>query len=97
MWTKQYLLHPTKEEYFKTKHPVATSSMLIPMCIYYLYIAVSEINSWWVVCGMLGSMVFGAGLAYLFAVKVKIYAKVHVPILALISGSIIVIISLILA
>ena len=97
MWTKEYILNPTAVEYFKTKHPIATSSMLLPLAIYYLYTRLSGINSLWILVGSLGCLVFGAGLGYLFAVIKKIYKKVYVPILALVLGSLLIVISLILA
>ena len=96
MWTKDYILNPTADEYFKTKHPIATSSMLLPLGIFYLYTRFSGINSWWILVGSLGCLAFGAGLAYLFAVIKKIYKKVYVPILALVLGSLLIVISLIL-
>ena len=78
MWTKRYILKPTKDEYFKTKHPIATSSVLVPMIIYYLIItfAGADRNNWWIMIGVVGCLILGVGLAYAFALKVKIYQKV---------------------
>lgn len=97
MRTKRYILNPTADEYFKTKHPIATSSMLLPLIIYYIYTRFSGINSWWIVIGAFGCLVFGVGLGYLFAVIKMIYEKVYIPILALILGCQLIVISLILA
>ena len=96
MWTKQYIFKPTKEEYFKTKHPIATSSMLVPMILYYLIItfAGADTYNWWIMVGFVGSIVFGIGLGYAFAVKVKIYPKALLPILCLIFGMMFILISL---
>ena len=98
MWTKRYILHPTKEEYFKTKHPIATSSMLVPMILYYLLIAFSGVDThnWWIIVGFLGCMMIGAGIAYAFAVKRKIYEKVLFPILCLLFGGTLLVVSLFL-
>jgi hypothetical protein len=96
MWTKRYILRPTKDEYFKTKHPIATSSMLVPMIIYYLIIAFAGADryNWWIMVGVGGCLIFGVGLAYAFAVKVKIYQRVLLPTLCLIFGIILIVISL---
>ena len=98
MWTKRYILHPTKEEYFKTKHPIATSSMLAPMILYYLLIAFSGVDThnWWIIVGFLGCMMIGAGIAYAFAFKRKIYEKVLFPILCLLFGGTLLVVSLFL-
>ena len=93
MWTKQYLFKPTKEEYFKTKHPIACASMLLPMMLYYFIILFAD-NSWWIMVGFVGSLVLGIGLAYAFAVKVKIYQKVLLPILCVIFGTALIVVSL---
>ena len=95
MWTKQYIFKPTKEEYFKTKHPIACASMLFPMMLYY-FITLFADNSWWIMVGFVGSLVLGIGLAYAFAVKVKIFQKVLLPISCLISGMILIVVSLLL-
>lgn len=94
MWTKRYILNPTADEYFKTKHPIATMSMLLPLLIYYVYCRFAGINSPWMILGALGCLLFGIGLACLFAVIKKIYTKACVPTLALILGSVLIIISL---
>ena len=94
MWTKQYIFKPTKEEYFKTKHPIATASMSIPMTLYYLAISFFGVNSWWIMVGFVGCLVLGIGLVYAFAVKVKIYQKILLPALCLIVGVILVAVSL---
>ena len=96
MWTKQYIFKPTKEEYFKTKHPIATSSMLVPMILYYLVITVAGADQYsgWIMVGAVGCLVFGIGLSYAFAVKVKIYQKVLLPVLCLILGMALIAVSL---
>ena len=88
MWTKRYILYPTKEEFFKTKHPIATSSVLVPMILYVLFIRFSDVDShnWWILVGWFGSMIAGIGIAYAFAVKRKIYEKVWCPVLHLLCG-----------
>ncbi len=96
MWTKRYLTNPTKEEFFKTKHPIVTSSMLVPLLIYYLFCSIKGINSPWMLMGMTGCLTFGVGLAYAFAIRLKIYKKVLLPILCLLSGGILVVVSLLL-
>lgn len=96
MWTKQYIFNPTKEEYFKSKHPVATSSMLMPVILYYLIITLAGADqyNWFIIIGAIGCLVLGAGLAYGFAVKVKIYQKTLTPALCFISGMMLIILSL---
>ena len=96
MWTKRYILKPTKDEYFKTKHPIATSSVLVPMIIYYLIItfAGADRYNWWIMIGAVGCLILGVGLAYAFAVKVKIYQRVLLPTLCLIFGMILIVTSL---
>ena len=96
MWTKRYIFKPTKEEYFKTKHPIATSSMLVPMIIYYLIItfAGADRYNWWIMVGFVGCLILGVGLGYAFAVKVKIYQKVLLPTLCLLFGTVLVMVSL---
>ena len=97
MWTKQYLTKPTKEQYFKTKHPIGAVCMLVPMLIYYLFCKISGINSWWMLVGMLGCLTFGVGLVYAFAMKLKIYEKALVPALCLLCGGALIVLSLFLA
>ena len=96
MWTKRYILKPTKDEYFKTKHPIATSSILVPMIIYYLIITFAGVDryNWWIMVGVGGCLILGVGLAYAFAVKVKIYQRVLLPTLCLIFGMILIVASL---
>lgn len=96
MWTKQYIFKPKKEEYFKTKHPIATASMSIPMILYYLAISFFGVDryNWWIMVGFVGCLVLGIGLTYAFAVKVKIYRKILLPALCLIVGVILVTVSL---
>ncbi len=96
MWTKRYILKPTKDEYFKTKHPIATSSILVPTIIYYLIItfAGADRYSWWIMVGVVGCLILGIGLAYAFAVKMKIYQRVLLPTLCLIFGMILIVTSL---
>ena len=94
MWTKRYICKPTKEEYFKTKHPVGTISTLLPVCLYHLYCTITGINSWWMIVGLVGCITLGIGLAYAFAVKVKIYEKPIVPVLCMSIGGIITVLSL---
>lgn len=96
MWTKRYILHPTKEEYFKTKHPIATSAMLVPMILYYLLIVFSgaDVHRWWILVGFLGCLIMGAGIVYAFAVTRKIYEKGLLPVLGILSGGILLVVSL---
>ena len=96
MWTKRYILKPAKDEYFKTKHPIATSSILVPMIIYYLIITFAGVDryNWWIMVGVGGCLILGVGLAYAFAVKVKIYQRVLLPTLCLIFGMIAIVASL---
>ena len=96
MWTKQYIFKPTKEEYFKTKHPIATASMIVPMLLYYLIITFDGADryNWWIMVGFIGCLILGVGLAYAFAVKVKIYQKALLPILCLLFGTVFIVVSL---
>ena len=96
MWTKRYILKPTKDEYFKTKHPIAASSMLVPVIIYYLIItfAGADRYNWWIMIGSAGCLILGVGLVYAFALKVKIYQRVLPPTLCLIFGMILIVTSL---
>ena len=96
MWTKRYILKPTKEEYFKTKHPIATSSMLAPMLLYCLIITFGGADryNWWIMVGFVGCLILGVGLGYTFAVKVKIYQKILLPILCLLLGAALIAVSL---
>jgi hypothetical protein len=96
MWTKRYIFKPTKEEYFKTKHPVAISSMLVPMLLYYLIITFGGADryNWWIMVGFVGCLILGVGLGYAFAVKVKIYPKILLPILCLLLGAALIAVSL---
>ena len=96
MWTKRYIFKPTKEEYFKTKHPIAIASMLVPMILYYLTItfAGADRYNWWIMVGFVGCLVFGIGLVYAFAVKIKIYQKVLLPTLCLLFGAVLIVVTL---
>ena len=96
MWTKRYIFKPTKEEYFKTKHPIAIASMLVPMILYYLTItfAGADRYNWWIMVGFVGCLVFGIGLVYAFAVKIKIYQKVLLPTLCLLFGVVLIVVTL---
>ena len=95
-WTKRYIFNPTKEEYFKTKHPIASASMLVPMILYYLIVTFAGVDTynWLIAVGFFGSMIFGVGVCYTFAVTRKIYEKVWLPILCLLCGVIIIAVSL---
>lgn len=95
-WTKRYIFNPTKEEYFKTKHPIASASMLVPMILYYLIVtfAGADTYNWWLIVGFFGSMIFGVGVGYTFAVIKKIYEKVWLPIMHLLLGAIIIAVGL---
>ena len=97
MWSKRYIFNPTKEEYFKTKHPIATASVLVPICVYYLYCSLNSLKSWWIILGVLGCLLFGIGLGYGFAVIRKLYEKAYLPVLCLIMGTTLVAIGLIFA
>lgn len=96
MWTRRYILHPTKEEYFKTKHPIATSSMLVPMILYYIFVIFSnaDTHNWWIIVGFLGCLITGIGIAYAFAVKKRIYEKAWLPVLCLSLGGALLVVSL---
>ena len=80
MWTKRYIFHPTKEEYFKTKHPIGSICAIIPLLIYYVYAATNDLNSPWLVMGAFGCLVFGIGLGYGFGILLKVYDRYIVPI-----------------
>ena len=98
MWTKRYIFNPTKDEYFKTKHPIATSCMLIPMVLYYLIITFGGADNynWWLMVGFAGCLILGVGLGYTFAIKRKIYKQTLWPFLCLLAGVILIAISLVL-
>ena len=98
MWTKRYIFNPTKEEYFKTKHPIATSCMLIPMFLYYLIItvAVADHYNWWIMVGFAGCLILGVGLAYTFAIKRMIYKQSLWPLICLLAGVVLIAVSLVL-
>ena len=51
-------------------------------------------NSWWILVGFIGALILGIGLGLAFAIKVKIYQKILLPILCLTSGAILVVVSL---
>lgn len=105
MWTKRYILNPTKDEYFKKtqgecftySHPIATGSVLAPMLISLLIIGLAGADryNWWIAVEFVGSLIFGIGLSYSFAVMMKIYQKVWLPILFLILGLILIVVSFI--
>lgn len=97
MWTKRYLINPTKDEYFKGRHPIAVCSILLPMILYYLLYEIVGITSWWMVIGFIGSLVFGEGLMVLIACVMKVYKKLIWPISLLIVGSATIVLSLILS
>ena len=96
MWTKRYIFKPTKEEYFKTKHPIAIASMLVPMILYYLTITFAGVDryNWWIMVGFIGCIVLGIGVLYAFAVKIKIYQKVLLPTLCLLFGAVLICVTL---
>ena len=98
MWTKRYILNPTKEEYFKTKHPIAASCMLFPMMLYYLIITFGGADNynWWLMVGFAGCLILGVGLGYTFAIKRKICKQTLWPFLCLLAGVILIAISLVL-
>ena len=70
--------------------------MLVPMILYYLIVtfAGDDRYNWWLIVGFFGSMIFGVGASYAFAVIKKIYEKVWLPILCLLCGVIMIAVSL---
>lgn len=97
MWTKRYLTKPTKEEYFKTKHPIASFSIIFPILVYYWICKINDINHPWMLAGAIGCLVLGVGLSYTFAVVLKVYDKWLIPALCNIIGLSLIVISLIFA
>lgn len=71
--------------------------MLVPLLVYYLFCLIKDINSPWMIAGMAGCLILGAGLAYAFAIRMKIYKKVIVPIVCLLLGSLLIVLSLLFA
>ena len=51
----------------------------------------------WLILGAVGCVLFGMGLAYIFAIVLKVYQKVCTPIIYLLLGSIITAVSVLLA
>ena len=97
MWTKRYLTRPTEEEYFRTKHPIASFSVLFPILVYYWFCKINAINHPWMLAGILGCLILGVGLAYTFAVVLKVYHKWLIPALCDVLGFTLTVVSLILA
>ena len=97
MWIKRYLLNPTKEEYFKTKHPIASFGMISPTLVYYWICFLNDINHPWMFAGIIGCMVLGVGLLYTFAVILRVYKKWFVPTACDILGVLLIVISLVFA
>lgn len=97
MWTKRYITHPTKEEYFKTKHPILSCCMLTPLWIYYLICLINDINDPWMLVGMVGCLTLGVGLVHTFAILLKVYNKRLLPRLCNVLGTFLIVISLIFA
>ncbi len=89
-----YLFRPTKEQFFKTKHPFLTIPLLLPLCIYSLYTRIQGYNSWLLLVGCIGSFLLGFGLSYFAAIRLKVYTKKIVPITMSLSGGILIAISL---
>ena len=87
MWTKRYLLNPTKEEYFKTTHPIGTACTITPLLIYYVLCTINNMDSPWLILGVFGCVLFGMGFSYIFAIVLKVYPKILTPIICLLLGS----------
>ena len=97
MWTKRYILHPTKEEYFKTSHPIGSVCTISPLLIYYVLCTINKMDSPWLILGAVGCVLFGMGFAYIFAIVLKVYQKMCTPIVCLLLGGTLIILSLLLA
>ena len=97
MWTKRYLLHPTKDEYFKTTHPIGSLCTISPLLIYYVLCTINHMDSPWLILGAVGCVLFGMGFAYIFAIVLKVYQKIHTPIIYLLLGCAITAASILLA
>ena len=97
MWSKRYLLHPTKEEYFKTTHPIGSLCTIFPLLVYYVLCTINGLDSPWVILGVFGCVLFGMGLAYIVAIVLKVYQKVLTPILFLLLGGTLTVASVLLA
>ena len=95
MWTKRYLTKPTKEEYFKTKHPIATFSTILPILVYYLFCLITGINNPWMLAGIIGCLILGIGLSYTFAIVLKVYDKWLIPTSCNILGILLIAVSLV--
>ncbi len=85
---KRYLLHPTEEEFFRTKHPFATIPTLFPMIVYYVISLIFDWNSLWMMLGLLGSLLLGIGLSFFVAILLKVYEKYYIPLLLVVVGGI---------
>ncbi len=98
MWTKRYLLKPTKEEYFKTKHPIAFLSFLTPIVLYCLILLLCGVgrHSEWILIGIMGCLSLGIGIGYTFAIKVKIYKRSPWPVISLLYGATLIVASFVL-
>ena len=97
MWTKRYITKPTKEEYFKTKHPIACFGMISPILVYYWICLLNDINHPWMFAGIIGCLILGVGLSYTFALALKVYNKWFIPTVCDILGMVLIVISLIFA
>ena len=54
-------------------------------------------DSPWLILGAVGCVLFGMGLAYIFAIVLKVYQKIHTPIIYLLLGCAITAASILLA
>lgn len=97
MWTKRYITKPTKEEYFKTKHPIASFCMISPILVYDWICLRNDMNHPWMLDGIIGCLIFGEGLRYTVALALKVYNKWFLPIVCDVLGMVLIVISLIFA
>ena len=88
---------------FKEKHPIGyfflvmlgIAALLLPVVIYLIFVISYDINSPWIMLGLVGGFVIGIGLFNYVAIIIKQYLGHLVSILSFIIGSILIWISLV--
>ena len=90
--------YATSDYEFRAKHPIGyfflvmlgVVALFLPIVIYLIFVLPYDINSYWIILGLLGGFAIGIGLFNFVAIIIKQYLGHIVSILSFIIGGILI-------